>query len=184
MRSFIVELSANIWYRKRQYDPFSTSINRDGVDGVRTEKIGFKFNKKSAPFVSPSFPRRSSLSSLSLSGSSKGVDWGSKISLYFGDWNRHLSFSYIVGGSVVQCVYVPGSWMKYWRWLWLILKPRDDRVVAIWFMELQSFKSSFFFFFCSDGGGAVNNTEDVSSSFGDFMKNIATEIYRNCKSEP
>jgi len=42
----------------------------------------------------------------------------------------------------------------------------------------------FFFFFCSDGGGAVNNTEDVSSSFGDFMKNIATEIYRNCKSKP
>lgn len=49
---------------------------------------------------------------------------------------------------------------------------------------IAKFQIKFFFFFCSDGGGAVNNTGDVSSSFGDFMKNIATEIYRNCKSEP
>jgi hypothetical protein len=56
-----------------------------------------------------------------------------------------------------------------------------------WLYGLWNCKVSnqvFFFFFCSDGGGAVNNTGDVSSSFGDFMKNIATEIYRNCKSEP
>ena len=110
--------------------------------------MGSNLTKNQLPsFLLPSPGEVLPLLSLSLSGSSKGVDWGSKISLYFGDWNRHLSFSYIVGGSVVQCVYVPGSWMKYWRWLWLILKPRDDRVVAIWFMELQSFKSSFFFFF-------------------------------------
>ena len=55
-----------------------------------------------------------------------------------------------------------------------------------WLYGLWNCKVSnqVFFFFCSDGGGAVNNTGDVSSSFGDFMKNIATEIYRNCKSEP